>query len=284
MNMSEKKLIYPAVFRRDNEDLRWWNVTIPDVPGAVTCGDGLENARLMAIDLLKCIYETSPWQLGKPSSIETTRSNFPNEIVENVELTIADKIDMNIEKETKSHFFMFKGKMHEVVGSLVDYRTNKIYVLDSCGNRAKEVIDIDIKYKLLQIARLDLFENICKTNKKETIVLFADGSKAINKYELEISAKILDRNICSLKSGLFDEVLLCLSLGNKEYICIEDNYDKNGDILKVFGEKICFSKKDEDFDFETLKKISVIFQKIDDDFKTGHAKYTLDYLNTILKK
>ena len=38
------KYIYAAIFRLDREDPRWWNVSIPDVWGAVTCGYSFENA------------------------------------------------------------------------------------------------------------------------------------------------------------------------------------------------------------------------------------------------
>ena len=70
------KVFYSAIFRRDKEDPKWWNVSIPDVWGAVTCGDSFENAKYMAKDLLKTIYRLAPEQLGFPTTLEEIQSRL----------------------------------------------------------------------------------------------------------------------------------------------------------------------------------------------------------------
>lgn len=62
--------VYPAVFRRD-EDYGGYEVLFPDIPGR-TCGKTLEEAFLMACDLLDCFmkvrFPTSDWPIPEPTS------------------------------------------------------------------------------------------------------------------------------------------------------------------------------------------------------------------------
>ena len=75
------KISYPAIFRLDEEDPSWINVSFPDIWGGVTCGKGMDEALYMAKDLLKLMIETAPMQCEKPHSLEETKANFPEEQV-----------------------------------------------------------------------------------------------------------------------------------------------------------------------------------------------------------
>lgn len=82
------KVSYPAIFREDKEDPSWINVSFPDIWGGVTCGKGMDDALFMAEDLLKLMLETAPIQCERPSSLEETQKNFPNELVKMVTVDI----------------------------------------------------------------------------------------------------------------------------------------------------------------------------------------------------
>lgn len=82
------KVSYPAIFREDKEDPSWINVSFPDIWGGVTCGKGMDDALFMAKDLLKLMLETAPIQCERPSSLEETQKNFPNELVKMVTVNI----------------------------------------------------------------------------------------------------------------------------------------------------------------------------------------------------
>jgi len=162
------KYIYSAIIRQDKEDPRWWNASIPDVWGAVTCGDSFENAIYMAKDVLKCIYEMAPKSFKKPTSIEETQRNFPGERVvpieielESIEETLIDfprKIKENVTVQ-------LDGKKYLIVGDLFNYQTTRIFVLDNNKIRKEEILNLDKKYLICCVARMGAFENIGKENK-----------------------------------------------------------------------------------------------------------------------
>lgn len=75
-----KKLVeYPAIFRKDNENPVYINVSFPDILAGNTFGEGMEDAMYMAKDLLKMMLEDIPEQCMPPHSLEETQKNFPNE-------------------------------------------------------------------------------------------------------------------------------------------------------------------------------------------------------------
>ena len=80
------KYSFPAIFRVDNEDDRYINVIFPDIYGAVTFGENMEDAMRMAKDLL--ISMEDELKVSIPTSLEETRNNFPEDIVEMVEVEI----------------------------------------------------------------------------------------------------------------------------------------------------------------------------------------------------
>ena len=80
------KYSFPAIFRIDNEDDRYINVVFPDIYGAVTFGENMEDAMHMAKDLL--IAMEDELKVSTPTSLEETRNNFPEDIVEMVEVEI----------------------------------------------------------------------------------------------------------------------------------------------------------------------------------------------------
>lgn len=80
------KYSFPAIFRVDNEDDRYINVVFPDIYGAVTFGENMEDAMRMAKDLL--ISMEDELKVSIPTSLEETRNNFPEDIVEMVEVEI----------------------------------------------------------------------------------------------------------------------------------------------------------------------------------------------------
>lgn len=84
----KRKIAYPAIFRVDEEDPKFINVTIPDIWCAVTFGEGMEEAMFMAKDLLKLMVEEAPAQCERPHSLEETQKNFPNDTVLMVEVEV----------------------------------------------------------------------------------------------------------------------------------------------------------------------------------------------------
>lgn len=158
------KICYASIIRQDKEDSKWWNVSIPDVWGAVTCGDSYENALFMAKDLLSALLETSPKQFGFPTPIEETKKNFPDEIIEPIEIDIdISSFEFNDSfsiKESEPKTFCFCNKKYKIYGSLFDYKNSRIFVLSNKNKMAKEVKDYSEKYKLLQYARSIIWEKI----------------------------------------------------------------------------------------------------------------------------
>ncbi len=74
-----KEIEYPAIFRVDEEDPTFINVTFPDIWGGVTCGKGFDDALFMAKDLLKLMLESAPAQCEPPHSLEHTQKAFPKD-------------------------------------------------------------------------------------------------------------------------------------------------------------------------------------------------------------
>lgn len=74
------KYSFLAVFSVDKYDAKWINVVFPDLPGAVTCGVGREDAMFMAKDLLRTIIEENIIDISivKPSSEKTIRELYPD--------------------------------------------------------------------------------------------------------------------------------------------------------------------------------------------------------------
>lgn len=82
------KYFYPAILEPDEEDEEWLNVTVPDIFGGVTCGEGEEDAIYMAKDMIKLMLEEAPGQCFPPKSLEETQENFPDKKVVLVEVEI----------------------------------------------------------------------------------------------------------------------------------------------------------------------------------------------------
>ena len=84
----KKTISYPAIFQEDKEESGWWNVTVPDIFGGVTCGEDYDNAVEMAKDMIKLMLKEAPAQCSPPKSFEETKSNFPGEIVVMIEVEL----------------------------------------------------------------------------------------------------------------------------------------------------------------------------------------------------
>lgn len=76
-----KKYSYPAIFSPEEDGSGGINVTIPDIFGAVTCGDDENDAYFMAKDLLMFMLTECPGQCRPPKSLKKTQNNFPDEKV-----------------------------------------------------------------------------------------------------------------------------------------------------------------------------------------------------------
>ena len=77
---------FPAIFRVDAEDKNFINVSFPDIPGAVTFGEGMEEARFMAKDVLVAMEEYV--KVTTPSTLEKVQKNFPDDIIEMVKVEL----------------------------------------------------------------------------------------------------------------------------------------------------------------------------------------------------
>jgi len=64
-----EKIIYPAIFHKDEETDRGYWVEFPDLPGCVTEGGTLEEAFLMAGDALDCWFSNAEAARPKPTAI-----------------------------------------------------------------------------------------------------------------------------------------------------------------------------------------------------------------------
>ena len=80
------KYSFPAIFEKDKSDAKFINVTFPDLMGVVTFGEGMEDARKMAKDVLCSMLDFDYIKNTKPTSLEKTKQNFKGKIVELVEV------------------------------------------------------------------------------------------------------------------------------------------------------------------------------------------------------
>lgn len=84
------KYSYPVIFEKDEDDPKWINVTIPDIFGGVTCGDGEGHAIYMAKDLIRLMLLEAPNQCFEPKTLKETEKNFPNKKVVMVEVEMEE--------------------------------------------------------------------------------------------------------------------------------------------------------------------------------------------------
>ena len=77
---------FPAVFEQDKEDEKYINVVFPDLLGVVTFGEGMEDAVNMAKDVLLTMLEYDYIRNSNASTLEQTKSNFPDKQVLMVEV------------------------------------------------------------------------------------------------------------------------------------------------------------------------------------------------------
>ena len=80
------KYTFPAIFEKDKENPKLINVTFPDLMGVVTFGEGMDDARAMAKDVLLSMLDFDYVKNTKPTSLEKTKENFKGKIVELVEV------------------------------------------------------------------------------------------------------------------------------------------------------------------------------------------------------
>lgn len=77
--MKKDKYIYPAIFQEEDGG---FNVSFPDLPGALTCGDNLEEALFMAKECLGLyLYSLECRELkipesSKPQNIKVNSAEF----------------------------------------------------------------------------------------------------------------------------------------------------------------------------------------------------------------
>ena len=83
--MKNNKIAYPAIFEKEDE---CYNVTVPDIFGGVTCGEGLEDAIYMAKDMIKLMLTQATGQCFAPKTLEETQRNFPGKLVLLVEVEL----------------------------------------------------------------------------------------------------------------------------------------------------------------------------------------------------
>ena len=164
------KITYAAIIRQDQEDPCFYNVSIPDVWGAVTCGEGYENALRMAKDLLETLKDGSLRSFGAPTPIQETKENFPTEEVLPIEidLPIDESFSFYFDpkkhpsKRNEKHYVKIGEDTFEVIGSIIDYRTTKIYLVNKEKKKIKEITNKDRKYFILQMLRSDIFSQLIK--------------------------------------------------------------------------------------------------------------------------
>ena len=164
---------YPAIFRIDEDDPKWWNVVFPDIWGGVTCGVGLEDAFYMAEDLLKCILSDYPASLFPPRTLEETRANFPEDTVIPIQADIKNFDDIS-KKEWNTHFkkafkkqFLESGeKTYEILGSITNPHVSRVFLVNEKKERVDELKDIEKKREILMIFRSTVFDNIFNKEQK----------------------------------------------------------------------------------------------------------------------
>ena len=73
------KYFYYAIFKKDEQNPEYINVTFPDIVPGVTFGDSFEDAVYMAKDLLKLMLKEAPQQCFPPTSLEKLKEEYPDE-------------------------------------------------------------------------------------------------------------------------------------------------------------------------------------------------------------
>lgn len=73
-------VIYPAVFTPDEDDPNILNVEFPDVPGALTYGNGLKEAMYNASEALSLMLYDKV-EKPQPSSLSDIQQQFPDDQV-----------------------------------------------------------------------------------------------------------------------------------------------------------------------------------------------------------
>ena len=90
-----KTITYPITLEVDEEDKKILNVTIPNIMGAYTFGEGYKDAIFMAKDLLKLMVEECPEQCFPPESVEEVKESYPIRKVETISIKVSDEVYRN---------------------------------------------------------------------------------------------------------------------------------------------------------------------------------------------
>lgn len=127
-----KIITYPITLCQDQEDQSFINVTIPNILGAYTFGEGYDDAIYMAKDLLKLMVESSPEQCYPPESIDAIKRKWPDKDVENISIEVSDEVYRN-----------YKEKM---VPELENVTINVVFLIDEKTKATKIIFpDTDIE-------------------------------------------------------------------------------------------------------------------------------------------
>lgn len=84
---SGKTASFPAVFDDSKNDKDTYTVTFPDIPGAVSEGKGIEQARANAREALKLMLDGMK-ELPESSDIDGIGKKYPNAVVETVTIKL----------------------------------------------------------------------------------------------------------------------------------------------------------------------------------------------------
>ena len=159
-------IVYPTVLFIDEKNPNWYNVLIVNIRGGSTCGYDFDNAISMAKERLNLIKDKYSNQLLKPDSIEDIQALYPKDKVMMLEAEVSDDFSFPTNSplpprnEFKSYYISMNKIDYEIIGSTVDHRLSRVFVVDKEYRRIEEEKDADKKYKILQIARAEQFEKI----------------------------------------------------------------------------------------------------------------------------
>ena len=76
MRINERKIAYPAILDDTQNDKGVYTVTFPDVPEAISQGNGIADALLMGADAL-WLALCDQKELPEPSDINAVRADNP---------------------------------------------------------------------------------------------------------------------------------------------------------------------------------------------------------------
>lgn len=76
MRINERKIAYPAILDDTQNDKGVYTVTFPDVPEAISQGNGIADALLMGADALGLAL-CDQKELPEPSDINAVRADNP---------------------------------------------------------------------------------------------------------------------------------------------------------------------------------------------------------------